>query len=84
MKAIQIRYIPATNTKDYRLKAFAEGGQSVTIARSSIDHELSEEEQRIFVAKFLMRKLGWDAYSMITGHGILPCGDYVVTTGSKK
>lgn len=80
--AIQIRYLPATNTKDYRLKAFTKRF-SITLSCSSLAL-LSDDEQREFIVKALMKHMGWDTYQKITGFGALPCGDYVATLGNLK
>lgn len=75
MKAIQVKYLPPTNRKPSRWKAFAEGGASVT---SSLDHGLDAGPDARRVAQHLVDKMQWGA---ITGAGCLPNGDYVFTLG---
>lgn len=75
MKAIQVRFLPATNFKGARLKAFTEGGNSHVIP---FLYEVSSDVGRATVAAVeLISKMGWQVE--ITGHGVLPCGDYVFT-----
>ena len=74
MKAIQVRYLPTTNTKGTRWKAFAEGGASVTIAR---DYGLDGAADARRAADALRGKMQWRA--VIRGEGVLPNGDYVFT-----
>lgn len=76
MKAIQVRYLPPTNTRGTRWKAFAEGGESVTIGR---DFGLDGAVDARRAADALREKMGW---SPITGEGVLPNGDYVFTMGA--
>ena len=56
MKAIETKYLPATNFKGSRIKAYAEGGNSVTIG---YPHELSGEDVFRKAAVMLCEKLGW-------------------------
>ena len=70
MKAIQTRYLPCTDRLGSRIKAFAEGGHSVTIP---YPHELSGEAVHHAAAVLLCEKLGWSAN--LLGGG-LPNGDY--------
>lgn len=42
MKAIQVKWLSATESKGTRIKAFAEGGNSVTLPR---DYGLSDTQQ---------------------------------------
>lgn len=57
MQAIVVKYLPATNYKGARLKAYADGG-SVTI---SYPYELNRGEGYRHVAELLRAKLGWNA-----------------------
>lgn len=70
MKAIQTRYLPCTNTRGSRIKAWAEGGHSVTIP---YPQELSGEDVHRLAADKLCDKLGWS--KDLVGGG-LPNGDY--------
>ena len=60
MKAIEVKYLPATNCKGTRVKAQAEGGNSITVSRyyKRLNHleglELSQE-----VAVMLCEKMSW-------------------------
>lgn len=75
MKAIQIKFLSPTNFKVARMKAFTEGGNSVTVP---YQYELSNDELRaIYVAEALINKMNWNVE--ISGIGQLPNGDYVAT-----
>lgn len=76
MRAIQVKYLPATAYRPSRWKAFAYGGLSATIP-----YEFSgdEEENVRKAAQLLIDRMGWK--STISGCGTLPNGDYVVTLG---
>ena len=73
MQAIQTKFLPCTNTKGSRIKAFCAAG-SLTI---SYPHELSGQACHRKAAEALAVKLGWgDAiYRELLG-GCLPNGDY--------
>jgi hypothetical protein len=73
MRAIQIRYLAATATKDYRYKAFTKH-QSLTKERPSNMEDI--DFVRLLVDEFMVSKLGWT----VPHHfplALLPCGDYV-------
>lgn len=75
MKAIQIRFISATNHKGARMKAWTEGGNSVTVP---FQYEISNDEARAQeVAQELICRMQWNV--KITGMGVLPNGDYCAT-----
>ena len=73
MQAIQVKYLPCTNAKGSRIKAFCAAG-SVTI---SYPHELSGQAVYRLAAETLAIKLKWDTdnYGAVLG-GCLPNGDY--------
>jgi len=71
MKAIQTRYLSATDTRGSRIKAFADGGCSVTI---SYPHELSGAAVHAKAAATLCAKMGWEG-NLISGR--LANGDHV-------
>lgn len=73
MKAIQIKYLPATNTKGARLKAFTDAG-SITESRQ---YDLNADEQALELAHKYIKKQDWAG--SVTGFGTLPNGDNVVT-----
>ena len=56
MQAIQTKYIPATNVKCSRIKAWCDAG-SVTIP---YPHELNGQSVHRAAAEALTKKLGWD------------------------
>ncbi len=62
MKAIQTKYLPATNTKPSRVKAYT-ADQSITI---SYDDEYSQEEAHKKAAVALCNKMGWST-ALIAG-----------------
>ncbi len=60
MKAIETKYLPATNFKGTRIKAYTEGGNSITVGRyherlGQLEGEALEKE----VAVMLCEKMGW-------------------------
>jgi hypothetical protein len=75
MKAIQVKYLPATETKPSRIKAFIKG-HSVT---RSFDYEHNDGGMKN-VAHELVEKLEWNVLSMIQGE--LPSGDTVFVIDS--
>jgi len=77
MKAIQVKYLPATNSKPSRWKAWAFGGEQITV---SYDYDLDENENARAAAIALITKMGWGSH--ITGSGGLPNQDYVFTLGA--
>lgn len=74
MKAIQVRYLSATNTRGARYKAFTDAG-SMTVG---FDYALDHEDNALVLARAYCKKYGW---SEPTGIGSIPNGDYVVTLG---
>ena len=77
MKAIQVKYLPATNSKPSRWKAWIYGGLSVT---ASYDYDLDEYENAKKVACLLVNKM--DRNYPLIGGGSLPNQDYVFTLGA--
>lgn len=76
MQAIQIKYLPATNTKGSRIKAFCYSG-SITVG---YNYELDEEGRAIEAGYALIEKMGWKLY--VRDYATLPCGDHVLTLGN--
>lgn len=70
MKAIQTKYLGATNQRGSRIKAWAEGGNTITIP---YPHELSGDAVHRLAAQALCDTLGWNR-QFVTGG--LPNGDY--------
>lgn len=66
MKAIHTKYIPTSNTKGSRIKAYTTDGYSVTI---SYPHEYSGERCYFEAVKALIKKhkLDWDISDMRWG-----------------
>lgn len=56
-KAITVKYLPPTNTKGSRLKAYDMDGNSATV---SYDHGQSKELRYTDAARVLCRKMGWE------------------------
>jgi hypothetical protein len=80
MKAIQIKFLPATNFMGARMKAWTEGGNSITLP---FQYEISSDEERAkLMATELMTQMYWWKLE-ISGIGSLPNGDYVVTLKGK-
>jgi len=68
MQAIQTKYIPATNTKGSRIKAWCNAGQLTM----GYPHEFNEFGAHEHVAKQLQIKLGWVGkyYGRLYGGGL--------------
>lgn len=66
MIAIQTKYVPATNTRGSRIKAFTCNGHSVSIP---YPHELSNEQVYFAAVKELVKKhkLPWNISKMSYG-----------------
>ncbi len=73
MKAIQVKYLPATNTKGFRYKAFTKHN-SLTKERPSNMDDL--DFIRFLVQEFMVSVLGWPVPHKIE-LALLPNGDYV-------
>jgi hypothetical protein len=71
MKAIQVKYIPATNTKGSRWKAIAEGVKPVTVPLQYGDRDAGAYH----AAWCLCEKYGWRGDTLTVG--TLPNGDWV-------
>jgi len=56
MIAVQTKYIPATNTRGSRIKAFTSSGQSLTIG---FDYSLEDYQLYEKAAIMLCEKMGW-------------------------
>lgn len=56
MKAIVTKYLPATDRKESRIKATAEGVKSITIP---YPHELSDEDAHRKAAEAICVRQGW-------------------------
>jgi hypothetical protein len=65
MKAIFVKYIPASNVKGSRLKAFDGDGNQVTVG---YPHELSRSKMHRFAAESLVKKMGWSGHLVEGGH----------------
>lgn len=63
MIAIETKYIPCTNTRPSRIKAYTESGRSVIVSQHGAD---SVEESHDRAARALCDKMGW--------HGVLVKG----------
>lgn len=60
MKAILTKIMPCTNTKPTRVKAYTEGGNSITVAWSECDREgRTQGEAHGYAAKKLCEKMNW-------------------------
>ena len=81
MKAIQVKYLPATNSKPSRWKAWAFGGLSVIL---SYDHSLDGMGNARKAAEALLARMDQHTRkpAKITGAGSLPNQDFVFTLGA--
>ena len=73
MKAIQIKYLSATDTKGSRLKAWTDAG-SIT---EPLDYALNLDAHALQLAERYIKEQDWGVD--VTGFGSLPNGDYVAT-----
>lgn len=74
MKAIQVRYISATDTKPARLKAWTDAGSLIEDVDCNMD---DIELQAMLLAEAYLKKMGWR--SSINGFGTLQNEDWVAT-----
>ena len=80
MKAIQVKFLPATNFKGARMKAWVSSANQVTVP---FQYEISDDETRAQdVAQELIYRLNWVNVE-ISGIGQLPNGNYAVTLKTK-
>ena len=77
MKAIIVKYLPATNTKGSRLKASAEGVKSII---KGFDYKYNDGGT-LQIAQELCRKYNWGTNLVI---GQLPSGDDVFCFAESK
>ena len=77
MKAIQIKFLPATNTKGSRLKAWCDAPFGWIVEQ--MDYGMENRDQALALAEALIKKLEWDC--KVVGFGTLPNGDFVATLG---
>jgi hypothetical protein len=81
MKAIQVKFMPCTNTKPTRLKVWAEGNKALIIARDSLDSN-DDKPCAQLAAEIFANSLNWLAYdhwnecSRVLVGGMLPNGDH--------
>ncbi len=61
MKAILTKIIPCTDTKPTRIKAYAEGGASITLSLSTCEREphYRTDEAHLYAAQQLAKKMKW-------------------------
>lgn len=79
MKAIQVKFLAATNFKGARVKAWTEGGNQIILP---YQYEVSRfADQAQDVAQALIYKMGWEV--KISGIGQLPNGDLAITLQNK-
>jgi hypothetical protein len=78
MKAIEIKVLPATDTKPTRLKAWTEAGAIIESRNSSDDVEI--DMQAKMLAQRYCDKYQW---GVIYGFGTLPSGHWCATLGDK-
>jgi hypothetical protein len=78
MKAIQIKYLPATDNKGIRLKVWTEGNKPLIVGRK---YEQDVHEQARELAKTYIESV-FNGNCKLYGFGCLPNGDYVATLGA--
>lgn len=77
MKAIQVRYLPATDRKPSRLKASAHGVKSVTVSKDGWRSHDNRSSEDVAVQALLDQnpQWGWRLDDLVNGR--LPNGDLV-------
>ena len=75
MQAIKTKYLPCTNYKCSRIKAIAEAG-NVTL---NYEHGMTVEENHMYAAEALMKKLQWDDKYKLTTGVLSDCYVHVLT-----
>ena len=81
MKAIQVKFMPATDNRGSQYKAFIKGNSVVS---PCWQHDRDIEEHNCQdVSMMLMDKLGWSDTAEISGGGSIANGDYVFTITNK-
>lgn len=76
MKAIEVHYLPATNTLPSRLKATAEGGQRSHQLTIPYDHAFGGAAMYAQAAIALALKMGWTNSGALVSGGLVS-GGYV-------
>jgi len=86
MKAIKTKYLPQTNTKDRRVKAYTHDGNQITVSCHGSDYNqsISDIDACKDIALALMDKMGWSETAEISGQGCIGNGEYVYTLTTKK
>ena len=79
MKAIYIKWLPATNTKPQRIKAHDLDKNSITLSRSSKDIDHRQEGAR--AAQALCEKMGWSQDLIGNGDVFLFADETVYSSG---
>ena len=69
MKAILVKYLPATDYRGTRMKAVAEGAKPFI---TGYDHSLNPEQNATRSAYILMVQEGWNNHAAINGVGSMP------------
>ena len=78
MKAIQIKYLSATDCRGVRLKVWCEGNKPLIVGRQ---YEKDVHDQaRELAEKYIADT--FDGHCRLYGFGCLPNGDYVATLGA--
>lgn len=78
MKAVQVKYMGATDRRGARLKAWSESGH----ISEPLDYGQEIGEQARQLAKHYIEET-WHGVE-INGFGVLPCGDWVATIRAKE
>jgi hypothetical protein len=77
MKAIQVKYLAATDTRGVRLKAWCEGNKPLIVSRQ-YEHDVHEQARELAIQYI---KDTFNGNCELYGFGCLPNGDYVATLG---
>ncbi len=83
MKAILTKYLGQTNTKPGRIKAYAEGGHSITISEDACNQDgRTQGQAHLYAAEQLAAKMGWFDYGGYLIGGGTPDGYCFVFSNS--
>ena len=59
MKAILTKVLPCTDTRPTRIKAYTEGGNSLTVSWTECDEGRTQGEAHMYAARKLCNKMHW-------------------------
>lgn len=67
MDAIQTKFLPATNVRGSRIKAFSLGGPAAAAVTLGYDHALNSWDNHRAAAETLITAIGWTGITFVGG-----------------